>query len=314
VLTCWLSSRSHVVWSPGGPQDEIACMSYLASSSRSPASRNKCLLARCDHVASPVGRTVESMNQFLALAYAIGGGAVGAGLNQYVTNIGQRRTARATVVANVSEVEAIYAEIMWPGGGPGDRPITRGLNPDMERCLLALEGAGLVAGIPRSILSSYILICRQSWTLKQAKSVVTAMDNGADLQLKATFQTFVDKHASRLGMDNIKLAAEIPESIERLHRKLGSILKGIDDFEKDYPGYHDVTLDRLRACLWHPIISKFAWREQRKLRQINLEIENAHHALFTETQGTQVAKDVIIKMADRMATMVTKDRDNTTSG
>jgi len=35
--TCWLSGRMHAVWSPDGPQDESACMPYLAKLSRTVA-------------------------------------------------------------------------------------------------------------------------------------------------------------------------------------------------------------------------------------------------------------------------------------
>ena len=87
------------------------------------------------------------MNQLTTLAYTAIGGAIGAGLNQYVTNIGQRRTARAAVVSKVLEAEAIYAKLRWPNSISGGADSTHDLRADLERCLYELEGAGLVAGI-----------------------------------------------------------------------------------------------------------------------------------------------------------------------
>jgi hypothetical protein len=60
------------------------------------------------------------VNEFITLAYTVSGGVVGAGLNQYVTNIGQRRTARATVVEKVAETEALYSRMRWPEIRPLD--------------------------------------------------------------------------------------------------------------------------------------------------------------------------------------------------
>lgn len=252
----------------------------------------------------PSGRTVDGMNQLLVLAYAVGGGVVGAGLNQYVTNIGQRRIARATVVGKVSEVEAIYAQTRWPGAESGDDDIARKLHLEMERCLHALEGAGLIAGIPRSTLSSYIVICRTLDTARRAESVLGAIGHEAGIYAKTKVGAYIESKGSDLSEDERAFAAKATEDIDKmLQDSIRPLLKDIENLEEENFDLHDLTLDALRASLWHPIISKLAWRKQRRLRQGNEKLERTRRKNFVLTQSSQVLKDRFTEQVDRLTAL-----------
>jgi hypothetical protein len=253
----------------------------------------------------PSGRIVDAMNQLLVLAYAVGGGVVGAGLNQYVTNIGQRRTARATVLGKVSEVEAIYAQIRWPGAESGDGDIARQLHLEMERCLHALEGAGLIAGIPRSTLSSYIVICRTLDTAKHAKSAIGALGNEAGMYAKAKIGLYIEGKGSDLSEDERALAVKANEDTDKLVQGgVRPLIKEIENLEEENFNLHDSTLDALSASLWHPIISKLAWRKRQRLRQRNEKLERTRRKTFVDTQNIQVLKDRFTEQVDRVTALI----------
>lgn len=258
-------------------------------------------LANSDHMPNSVGPTVDAMNQLLGLVYVVGGGAVGAGLNQYLTNIGQRRTARAAVVGKVSEAEALFAQIMWPGPSMGNG-VVGDLYAQMERCLHELEGAGLIAGVPRSVLSSYILICRSSCALKRAKSLAASMDDSSVRRLKAKLLAFARARAADLRSDQeiADFATEGPRRIDTLYETWRNVLRATESFEADLPNYHDATLDRLRACLWHPIISKTAWRKQRKLRETNEKIEETQRELLTSIRKNQATTTHLVEVINAL--------------
>lgn len=95
------------------------------------------------------------MPEVIVLLYTTIGGVLGAGLNQYVTHVRDRRGARALVVERLAEVEEAYAGLR--------RPLSEDAPPSpsrLARLLGSLEAAGLIAGIPRAILMCYIAICK----------------------------------------------------------------------------------------------------------------------------------------------------------
>jgi hypothetical protein len=241
------------------------------------------------------------MNQLVVLGYTVGGGVIGAGLNQYVTNIGQRRTARAAVVEKVSEVEASYAKIVLPGGSSADNDIVRELHTKMEQHLHALEGAGLIAGIPRGILSTYITTCRMTDTFNEVKSAVTALGNEVEKHVKPRLGTFIDSKGPGISDDDREYADYATGKAGEMLQQCRTSLEEIKDAEKATSGYHDAALDALRVSLWNPIVSKFRWRKHQDLRRIDEELERDRRSLSAAAQETREKKEALNKIFDELA-------------
>jgi uncharacterized phage infection (PIP) family protein YhgE len=91
----------------------------------------------------------------LVLAYTTVGGVVGAALTQYVTHLRDRRSARAAVVSNVAQVESALARRQ-----SAETPVSQDIEQNFNEALAGLEGACLIAGVPRGILSMYIYACQ----------------------------------------------------------------------------------------------------------------------------------------------------------
>lgn len=232
------------------------------------------------------------MNQLLVLAYTVGGGVIGAALNQYATNIGQRRNARATVVSKLSEVEEIYALIRWPNNDPKEN-ITYDLHLKLEQCLHALEGAGLVAGVPRSTLSAYILICRLADTLEYTKLVITNIEHDLAIFIPK-LQTYA-KHPTLEPTVN-----EAFTKVDTLKQSCKTLTERTETRRKENHDYHDVVLDALSGSLWHPIIAKFRWLKDRQLRKITSYNEGVRRNVFAITQDVQTIKNDLLKAVDKL--------------
>lgn len=98
------------------------------------------------------------MSSITAVLYTTFGGVLGAGLTQYVTHVRDRRTARASVIECIYEVEAVVLGLRWPEDVPTEE--VKGNYVSLEKLLAKLESACLIAGIPRAPLALYATSCR----------------------------------------------------------------------------------------------------------------------------------------------------------
>ena len=116
-----------------------------------------------DHTTLVSGLGAEEatfMSGFVALLYTVVGGVLGAGLNQYVTHLRDRRTARALVIERLHEAEATLAELRWAEGNVKTINDLEKCSTSLEKLLAALESACLIAGIPRAAVVVYTGCCR----------------------------------------------------------------------------------------------------------------------------------------------------------
>ena len=222
------------------------------------------------------------------------GGAIGAGVNQYVTNIGQRRTARANVVKTVSEVEAIFAKLRWPGSADRDEDNASKLHAELQECLYSLEGAGLIAGVPRDTVSAYILVCRMLDTAESNQAALDAAD-AAEEELKSQLASqAASGHAEAASIE--ALIHRIDESLNRSE----PFREVIEDSKKTLTADHYSTLDMLSEALWHPVISKIPPRNRRQSQQTFEHVERMRRGLDQNAKDLLKQKNVMTKLASRL--------------
>lgn len=244
------------------------------------------------------------MNQLLTLAYAVGGGVVGAGLNQYVTNIGQRRTARATVVEKSAETEGIYTRMRWPESRPLEINAVTKLHREMERSLHALEAAGLIAGISRGTLSMYTTACRMLDAYITFRASLTRLDLELEVNSKAKIKECLDKGGDNLSEDARAAIAALQPRIESTLEGTPEILERLKVMEKEGFKLHDRSLNALSDALWHPIMSKVKWRKNQKIREFSERVEAMHRDLYSHAQEGQALKDKLAMMVDKLVHLV----------
>jgi hypothetical protein len=210
----------------------------------------------------------------LVLAYTTIGGVLGAGLTQYVTHVRDRRTARAQVVERLTQAEEVYASLREPL--PGDEQSSS--RSRMVVPLGSLEAAGLIAGVPRTILSRYIRSCR--------------IYEDSHRMLDGT-QLFVDQLARTVSGQ----ADKIRESgnVESVQASLQVIIKNVGDIgirvdKIDDPAFrlHDAALEELGLALWHPVKLQLRRRKLRATQRLAETIEKMSQDLTGSVRSIDV--------------------------
>jgi hypothetical protein len=92
------------------------------------------------------------MSGLVAIAYTTAGGVIGAGVTQYITHIRDRRSTRALVIERLSDAEEAYIELRWPTSSETPYSPSR-----IVKLLSSLEAAALIAGVPKSVLTCYVI-------------------------------------------------------------------------------------------------------------------------------------------------------------
>lgn len=188
------------------------------------------------------------MTSVLVLLYTTLGGVLGAGLTQYVTQVRDRRSARATVIERVAAVEASRADLRWPPKPPWSQQEIQTLYVSYGKNLAQLEAGGLIAGVPRATLLRYIETCRITGEIRRYSLALDCLEN--------------------------TLAAEdIPDSAARLRKRIAECGAYLTSNWGTLDRAHDAALDQLRAGLWDPLIASL---HKNRLRKLEKEVTELH--------------------------------------
>lgn len=228
------------------------------------------------------------MNEILVLAYTAGGGAIGAALNQYVTHVSQRRGARAAVVASISEIELLYSKIRWPSVMSNNiSSKEKEAYAEMEKLLHALEGTALIAGIPRSIVSAYVIACRQYYTDIQVKAALDEVQRDGNVSVD---QRFLD--------DSVMV--ELDESIKGYKKAASVVLEKLQEAQNDIFLFHDLALAELSVNLWHPIFARSRVTGRRRLNSFVDRNDGRHQTILGLTQRIYEVKNKFLASLDQL--------------
>jgi hypothetical protein len=176
------------------------------------------------------------MSSMAAVLYTVVGGVLGAALNQYVTHLRDRRTARALVIERLQEVETALAELRWPEETAtitNDR--VEGFT-HLEKLLAALESSCLIAGIPRSAVAIYVTCCRLYEGLGRARFQADRFIKGMEIRRRPTLYSNEGKE----------------ELVQRVIDRSSSIKTGTTNMEKSVDEQREQALELLAKVVWHP--------------------------------------------------------------
>jgi hypothetical protein len=192
------------------------------------------------------------MSGLIVVLYTSVGGVIGAGLTQYVTHVRDRRAARALVIERLSDVEEIYATLRWPIVAETPYSSSR-----VAKELGLLEAAALIAGIPKSVITCYIISCRYIDNTQRVSHGAKLLGN----QIAAEVSGNIDEVKA---MPN---RAKISASLTVISDNIKLILETIKKQDQAGLRLHDASLLLLGKVLWHPIRFQFNIRSLRRVRR-----------------------------------------------
>lgn len=199
-----------------------------------------------------------TLSGLIPIVYTTAGGVIGAGITQYVTHIRDRRSTRALVIERLSEVEEAYIALRWPTSN--DTPYS---HSRVAKLLSSLEAAALVAGVPKSVLTCYVVSC-------QAYEDARRISRGADF-LSAQLAEKVTQNAQALSV-NPNLSA-IKKSLTIISENVVHVKSTTKEMEKHVFALHDASYSLLIKVIWRPIKFQFNRRRLRSLRKSAAALE-----------------------------------------
>jgi hypothetical protein len=170
----------------------------------------------------------------------------------------------------------------------------------MEGHLQSLEAAGLIAGIPSSIVSLYVASCRTFDSLTQTSSSVNILDTEIEGATRGKLAKWAEEKGDGLSKEEGAALAELNSRLELSLGKTPPLTRQLEETERYAFELHDQSLDSLRDALWHPILSKLRWRKRRKDGKLAEKTEAARRAFFINSQRGQELKDALGRAVDRL--------------
>jgi hypothetical protein len=184
--------------------------------------------------------------------YTAVGGAIGAGLTQYLTHVRDRRSARAGVIERLAETDELFIELTWPSTNESLYTL-----PRMPKLLGKLEATALIAGIPRTVIILYSASCRfQEDSRRLARTADMLEFRLADL-----IATNADALSARSNSTNIMNRLELASS------KIVLITSQVKNLYSLVNTLHDNSLELIGTALWRPYSFRFSMRRLRNLQK-----------------------------------------------
>jgi hypothetical protein len=184
------------------------------------------------------------MSSAMTILYTTIGGVIGAGLNQYVTHIKDRRSARGMVITILEDVEVALSGLRWQeNDGRGPKKVATRI-AQLGKLMASLESVCLVAGIPRAAVMTYASCCR-------------IYENILRLRLVTGEAIKVAEYGSKLLADsNADLADDMKKLSDALNElgNLTPLLDELKDIEESVDELHVRALQRLGRMMWHPYL------------------------------------------------------------
>jgi hypothetical protein len=189
------------------------------------------------------------MSSVTALLYTTIGGVLGAGLNQYVTHMRDRRATRASVIKVLHDVEITLSRLRWPEDRAMSTSKIQKRFIYLEQLLATLESACLIAGIPRAAAAVYSNSCRHYEGFYRSRL------NAAE-GIKAV-ENLIERMESLREDPEYDYSIGIENVLERgsdLTAKATDLIAKVTAAEKDADGLHESTLELLGRVIWHPFL------------------------------------------------------------
>lgn len=189
------------------------------------------------------------MSSVTALLYTTIGGVLGAGLNQYVTHVRDRRAARASVIKGLHDVEITLSRLRWPEDPAISTSKIQKRFIHLERLLATLESACLIAGIPRAAVAVYTNSCRYYEGFYRSR-LNAAQGIKAVEALKEKMNSLRDDP----GRDYSAGIEKVLERGSALTAKATDLIAKVTSAEKDVNELHESALQLLSRLIWHPFL------------------------------------------------------------
>jgi hypothetical protein len=199
------------------------------------------------------------MSNIVIVLYTAVGGAIGAGLTQYLTHLRDRRSARASVIERLSETEELFIELSWPLSDESPYKL-----PRMPKLLGALEAAALIAGVPRTIITLYSTSCRFHEDSRR-------LSNTADLLASRLASVITENTNTLLADPNL---SDVKNRLEQASENIVSLTSRAKDLYNNANTLHDNSLELVGTALWRPYAFRLSIRRLHKLQKSARTLEN----------------------------------------
>jgi len=232
------------------------------------------------------------MDGLIALVFTVVGGTLGAGLNQYVTHIRDRRAARASVIKHLQKIENSLIDMRWPDETKIAASNQTGNSKYFEKIIAKFESVCLIAGIPRASVVAYVSSCRvyegARRGIAQADATIEALEN------------------AKPGFTGNAQAEKL------INEVIGYCLEGksqLSQAEEQANVLHESALELLGRSIWHPYavladrssfskIEKSASELDRGRREMTSKIREQRDLTKQLTRRTELPEAAVDDVSD----------------
>lgn len=194
------------------------------------------------------------LNSPVAFIYSTIGGIIGVVATHYVSNVRDRRAARALVIEQVGRIEMFYASTRV---ALSDNPVDIAPLPRIDELLGALEGAALMASIPRIYLQFYANMTRINYECRRLEGAADRLT----LRVIQHLPTIIEHDKN---LDPAKAWEYVQQVID-----IAKGLRQVADDER-LEDVRQSALRLLRIALWHPLIVQLL---RRKVSQMDSTVK-----------------------------------------